>query len=152
MHEEYNYKRKNPACRNLCMGGAEDSFSINLFLNLHTVKLRAGIKSDTKEKIGWRLFVFYACYGPFWMMWSLTWQVTIVNSVHLIFPSNLLNGRGIWKFIMQTLDFAYFCQNSFRGSRISRTFYDVCRVLGVLEIHLAVSSQLPEGFSLLHHI
>ena len=39
-----------------------NSFSINLFLNLHTVNLPAGIENNTKDNIGWRLFIFYTCY------------------------------------------------------------------------------------------
>ena len=55
MHEEYRIStttKENTPCREVCMGEAEDLFSLNLFLNLHTVELRAGIESDTKEKIG----------------------------------------------------------------------------------------------------
>ena len=37
-------------------------FLINLFLNLHTVNLRAWIENNTKDNIGWRLFIFYGRY------------------------------------------------------------------------------------------
>ena len=45
-------QKKIPRAENSVWEEAEGSFSINLFLNLHTVKLRAETESNTKEKIG----------------------------------------------------------------------------------------------------